>query len=354
MFTRCLFCHGTFSENHHLGHMPRGHRIAYDPVLGRLWAVCASCHRWNLAPIEDREAALYELERMVRDHAKPLGHTANISLLAAGPLTLIRVGDAGLVEQAWWRYGKELKRRKASYDSKRSVVTAYTFGAMQYVGEIIGLADSDVAIDWEDTPVADVLRWRRFGWAAWHGRETCPYCKSTLRALRYDLGWWVYPLRGPDGRLGVGVPCQRCDPWTPDKVYELHGDVAENVLRRLLAYQNIGGANERRITDAARAIEQAGSAGEFTELVTGKRESLWKMGPAGTIGLEIALNESVERRLLDLEMRAIEFLWRREEELARIIDQELTPLRLLEAHLRRLPIKLRPRLGRVLTEAESG
>jgi hypothetical protein len=354
MFSRCLFCHRPFSENGQLAHLPRGRRIAFDPVRGRLWAICGGCHRWNLAPIEEREAALYELERITRDFARPMGHTANVSLLQAGPLTLIRIGEAGLIEQAWWRYGKELKRRKASYDSRRSKVTAYTFGAMQYVGDLIGFSDGDVAIDWEDTPVADVLRWRRFGWAAWHGRETCPYCRSTLRALRYDLGWWVYPLRGEGGRLGVGIPCQRCDPWTPEKVYELHGDVAENVLRRLLAYQNIGGASDRRITDAAKAIEEAGSAGEYASVVTSQRQSLWKMGATGTIGLEIALNESVEKRLLDLEVRALEFIWRREEELARIIDQELTPRRLLEAHLRHLPIKLRPRMARLVAEAEGG
>ena len=354
MFTRCLFCHRTYPENGQLAHMPRGRRIAFDPANGRLWAVCEGCNRWNLAPIEERQAALHELERLVRDHARPLAHTANITLLVAGPLTLIRVGDAGLAEQAWWRYGRELSRRKASFDSRRSKVSAYTFGAMQYVGELIGLGDEDLSIDWEDAPVADVLRWRRFGWAAWHGRETCPHCHSTLRALRYDLGWWVYPLRGVDGRLGVGIPCQRCDPWTPDKVYELHGDVAENVLRRLLAYQNIGGASERRIKDAAHAIEDAGSVGEFTLLATERRESLWKMGQLGTIGLEIALNESVETRMLDLEVRALEFLWRQEEELARIIDEELTPRRLLEAHLRRLPIRVRPRIGRLVAEAERG
>ena len=352
MFTRCLFCHKPFPENGQLAHMSRGRRIAYDPVKGRLWAVCEGCNRWNLCPMEEREAALYELERIARDHAKLLTQTANITLLHAGGMTLIRVGEAGLVEQAWWRYGRELRKRKASYESKRSKVTAYTFGAMAYVSEMIGFTDGDVAIDWEDTPVADILRWRRFGWAAWHGRETCPHCKSTLRALRYDLGWWVYPLRGPDGRLGVGVPCQRCDPWTPDKVYELHGDVAENVLRRLLAYQNIGGASERRIIDAATAIEQAGSAGEFSRSVTDNHQSLWKMGATGTIGLEIALNESVEKRMVDLEVRALEFLWKREEELARIIDQELTPRRLIESHLRRLPIKLKPRIAQAVAEVE--
>jgi hypothetical protein len=343
MFTRCLFCHRPFGENGQLAHMPRGHRIAYDPVKGRLWTVCDGCHRWNLYPIEDRDAALYELERIARDHGRPLGHTANVALLQAGRLSLVRVGEAGRVEQAWWRYGRELRRRRAAFESRRSRVAAYTFGAMAYVGELVGLTDVDFAVDWEDTPVADILRWRRFGWAAWHGRQTCPYCHSTLRALRYDLGWWAYPLRGDGGRLGVGIPCQRCDPWTPEKVYELHGDVAENVLRRLLAYQNIGGASERRISDAAEAIEHAGSAGEFTRDLTGSRRSLWKLGPTHTIGLEIALNETVEKRLLDLEVRALEFLWKREEELARIIDEELTPRRLLEAHLRRLPIKLRLR-----------
>ena len=69
----------------------------------------------------------------------------------------------------------------------------------------------------------------------------------------------------------------------------------------------------------------------------------------------IALNESVERRLLDLEASALEFMWRREEQLARIIDQELTPRRLLEAHLRRLPVRLRPRraaAARLLADVE--
>ena len=343
MYARCLFCRERFPPNRQLAHMPRGHRIAFDPERGRLWVVCSGCHRWNLCPIEEREDAIYELERMARDHGRPLGHSANVTLLQAGPLNLVRIGRAGLVEQSWWRYGKELRMRRAAFESRRSRMAAYTLGAMAWMGELVGLGDSDLSIDWGDTPVADVQRWRRFGWSAWHGRETCPFCKSTLCALRYDLGWWVYPLRGEDGRLSVGVPCQRCDPWTPEKVYQLRGDAAENVLRRLLAYQNIGGASERRIVEAASAIEEAGSVGAFTAAVTERRQSLWKLGPTRAIGLEIALGESVEKRMLDLELGTLEFLWRQEEELARIIDEELTPRRLLEAHLRRLPIRIRPR-----------
>jgi hypothetical protein len=92
MFTRRLFCHKPFPENGQLAYMSRGCRIVYDPVRGRLWAVCEGCNRWNLCPMEERERALYELERIARDHAKLLAQTTNITLLHAGGLTLIRVG----------------------------------------------------------------------------------------------------------------------------------------------------------------------------------------------------------------------------------------------------------------------
>ncbi|MDP2955555.1 MAG: hypothetical protein Q8N53_03970 [Longimicrobiales bacterium] len=135
VFTRCLFCRKPFPSNGQLAHMPHGRRIAFDPVDGRLWAVCEGCQGWNLVPMEHREAALYELERVARDHGKLMAHTANISLLQAGSLSLVRVGRAALSEQAWWRYGRELRRRKAAFESPRSKVTAATFGALAWVGD---------------------------------------------------------------------------------------------------------------------------------------------------------------------------------------------------------------------------
>ena len=61
----------------------------------------------------------------------------------------------------------------------------------------------------------------------------------------------------------------------------------------------------------------------------GKR--LGSLGRTGGIALEIAANESSEQRLLELELAELEAHWRTEEELAAIIDGELTPLPLLEA-----------------------
>lgn len=353
MFERCLFCRRTFGGDGRFRHAPATSRVAYDPVEGRLWAVCDHCDRWNLQPLESRHEALYELERAARDQATPVARTAHITLLQLDDVQLVRIGAADLAERAWWRYGRELRKRKRSFESTAARLAAYTFGAMQLVGEVVGLADRDIDITWDDAPVADILRWRRFGWAAWHGRTDCPYCGSTLRALRYDLSWWVYPLQAGDGRLEVGVPCQRCDPWTPDNVYVIRGLEAETVLRRCLAYQNITGAGEHMIRDAARVIEEEGSAQGFAERAVDQRECLWKMGSTGTVALEIALSENVERRMLEMEARALEFRWRREEELARIMDEELSPRHVLARHLRRLPIRLasrRPRSPGVLTD----
>jgi hypothetical protein len=343
VFTRCIFCHKSFPPNGVFGRLPPGRRLAFDPKRGRLWVVCESCHRWNLCPIEERWEALHQLERMVRDRSQLVAETDNIALLNTGELFLIRVGTAGLAEQSWWRYGRELHARRSSFFSTRSQIAAYTFGAMQYLGELVGLGDEDLSITWDDTPAADILRWRRFGWAAWHGQLDCRYCHSTLRALRYDISWWVFPQVDDRGRMSVQVPCPRCDPWTPDNVYTIEGPESENVLRRVLAYQHIMGAPEATIRDAARVIEEVGGTEPHSleKLVTGYgKKSLWGMGKTRSIALEIAINESVEHRMMTQELQALEFMWRREEQLARIIDEELTPKDILDQHERRLPVEV--------------
>jgi hypothetical protein len=339
MFTQCTFCHSKFQENGVFGRLPPGRRLAFDPELGRLWVVRKQCRRWNLCAVEQRWEALHELERLVRDRSELVAETDNIALLLAGDLSLIRVGKAGLAERAWWRYGRELHRRRSRFNGARSRLTAYTFGAMAYLSEVVGLADEDLSIGWDDAPAADILRWRWFGWAAWHGSLDCPSCNSSLKALRYDLSWWIFPRIDPDtGQTVVQVPCPRCDPWTPEKVYEIGGPEAQDVLRKVLAYQHITGATQSTIKNAARVIESAGSSEAFETQVTNERRSLWGMGKTHSIALEIALNESAERRIMGLELEAIEFTWKQEEGLARIIDEELTPDDIRQRHLRRLPI----------------
>ena len=112
----------------------------------------------------------------------------------------------------------------------------------------------------------------------------------------------------------------------------------EGSLRRVLAYQHISGDGEATIKDAAHLIESEGSPEAFEQKISRERKSLWGMGKPQSIALEIAINDSLERRMMELELKSLEFLWKREEELARIIDEELTPEDIQDRHLRRLPV----------------
>jgi hypothetical protein len=305
--------------------LPPAWRIAFDPERGRIWIVCDSCYRWNLWPPEEQRGALVALERVAGDRGQTLARTENITLLAVGEMILIRVGNASLHERAWWRYGREVLTREQAYRSTGARLSAYAYGALAAVAESVGLGDRNFRVRFEEGMTAEVLRWRRFGWAAWFGRLKCPSCGSFLRAARFDLSWWFCPIMDDQGRLALGVPCPRCDPWTPEKVYHLQGYEAESVLRRVLAYQNITGAAEKAVEDAVREVERSGSPEAFMKEVLRDGPFLRELAFPQAVALEISLNEGVERRALEVEARGLEFMWRREEELARIMDEELDP-----------------------------
>jgi hypothetical protein len=321
LYTRCLFCGCGFSRNALFDSVPPGERLAYDPARGRIWSICTRCHRWNLIPIDDRFDAVDVLERVIRDRAHFLAGTANITWYEVDDLSVVRVGRAPLVERVSWRYGRELVRRGVAYERPRTKLAAATVGALARVGELCGAWQLDR--DWGPSGAADILRWQRFGSVAWTGRTPCPYCYSVLHTLHFDVSWWLRP-RIDGGRLVVGVPCTRCDPWTPRNVFDVTGASAQQLLRRVLAYQHVAGAGERDVAHAAKLIERAGSAERLVHDLSDGRTSLWSLGPLRTLALEIAANHLSERSVLELRLHALEAEWRIEEVLAGIVDEELS------------------------------
>lgn len=321
LYANCLFCGCRFLHSSLFSRVPPGDRLAYDPERGRVWSICGRCTRWNLIPAEERFDAIDELERVVHDRAFLLATTANISLHEVDDLSIIRIGRAQLVERTAWRYGRELVARNAAYWRPRTRFAAATASAVAQLGERLGTLKLDR--HWGPSGIADILRWQRFGSVAWNGRVRCTSCGSILHTLHFDTSWWLYP-RVEDGRLIVGVPCTRCDPWTPRNVFDVTGENAHTVLRRALAYQHIAGATERDLAAATTLLQRAGSAERLiTELSTG-RSSLWRLGRAHTVALEIATNHLVERRALEVRLRGVEAEWRIEESLAAIVDDELS------------------------------
>src|SRR5690606_31789796 len=126
LFERCLFCEKPF-PNLAFERFPCGRRIAYDPGRTRLWAICGRCHRWNLWPDDERREALYAFERLARDDGYVVAKTANAALLYTKDHVLLRVGAMDLAEEAWWRYGRQLRKRHASFHSRGSRLSAYSF-----------------------------------------------------------------------------------------------------------------------------------------------------------------------------------------------------------------------------------
>ncbi|HZD03648.1 MAG TPA: hypothetical protein VE173_01985 [Longimicrobiales bacterium] len=332
MFTRCLVCQTPFPPNEALEHFPRGKRVAYDPVRGRLWAICKACKRWSLAPIEERWEALEELEKIVKDRARLLSQTDNIALLRAEPLEIVRVGRANLTEESWWRYGRELRERRASY-RKISLAGSIAAGAVMVGGWATG-AFSLVGMwfIWGNAPqkFTDAARWLRFGGAAWRGHATCANCGWIFRDLRFRQRRGIILLPHDDHDVPVlAFRCPRCGHHREGGLL-LQGGDASRTLRRVLAYEHFDGASERRVRSATRLIEEAGTPRDLERIVIRDGKRLGDIQRTGSVALEIAANEASEQRLLELELADLEAHWRQEEELAAIVDGELTPLPVLE------------------------
>jgi len=332
MFTRCLVCHSLFPANEELEYFPRGRRIAFDPQRGRLWAVCTVCKRWTLTPIEDRWEALEELERGVTDRGKLLSQTDNISLMRLGDMDVVRVGRANLTEEAWWRYGRELRDRR---DRAKRLTMAGSLG----VGALVvgGWATGAVGLFgawflWDRVPdnVTNAARWMRFGSTAWRGSQNCPRCGHQFTHLEFKERSQIllFPEESA-GEVGLYRGCPRCGA-DPETGLYLVGDEARTTLRRMLAYHHFAGASEQRVRAATRLIEEVGSADRLTQILVKDGKRLGDLQRTGAIALEISSSESAEQRLLELELADLEAHWRREEELASIVDGELTPLPLLE------------------------
>lgn len=327
MFTRCIFCHEAFRPNESLEHFPSGRRIAFDPSRGRLWVICEGCRRWSLAPIEERWEALDEIEKVAVDRGRLLSQTENIALLRAENLDIVRVGRARLAEEAWWRYGKELKDRRSRYKKASYIEMAAITGLSIATGGMFWLMGGDM--------LNEFLRWRQFGSAAWRGSAACTRCGNPIREVKFKESNRIGVIPAGEDGLSLQIRCRQCR-WKgyTDGVIQLEGVTAQHVLRRTLAWRHNRGASDERVILATRLIDQVGSADALTRAIANRALTLDKLdhkkNRTEAIALEIALNDDAERRLLEMELSELETRWREEEEIASIIDGELTPLPNLE------------------------
>jgi len=157
-----------------------------------------------------------------------------------------------------------------------------------------------------------------------------------FRSLSYRdrSGFGLFP--GDErGRVDLVYRCPECGHYR-DGGLRLTGLEAERTLRRTFAYHHFAGASERRVVSATRLIQEAGTPQDLMRIVVKDGRRLGDLQRTGAVALEIAANESAEQHLLELELAELEAHWKREEELAAIVDGELTPLPVLETLRRRI------------------
>jgi hypothetical protein len=152
----------------------------------------------------------------------------------------------------------------------------------------------------------------RYGRLAWTGSAPCITCGDRLAELTFqDRG---RALLYSDHT--VRIPCRRCRSEQGGHV--IAGFEAEHLTRRLLAYENIAGADDQQLAAAVELI-RAGKIGSHDVC------ALRRAPPEILIGLELLIAEQREARALGWEIADLQVRWETAEALAQIIDWDLTP-----------------------------
>lgn len=351
VFTHCLTCHAPFPAApstragglaDHLP-VPAGSRFAYDPERGRLWTVCQACGGWTLAPFDERWEAVEALERLVTDtgpgrRALPVARTDHVTLFQAGGSGIIRVGESTLTEEAAWRYG-----RSPGGTFRRSGGGPSPFRPRPLsVGEsLLGAAAVlRTALTGTEGPahVGELRRWVRYGTLAWRGKRRCAACGHVFRELTFfDAGRLILREGGGDALTpSLLLACSACRGEREGGLH-LEGVDAVFALRRVMAYRQDGGVGLPRIRAAMNLIEGGGGAAGLSSILARYERYLGNLPETAAVALRVLADDARERRLLAMEARALEERWRAEEELAAIVDSELTEVPALE----RMRLKLR-------------
>lgn len=341
MFSTCLFCHGHLGRNSIVEHFPVGARLAFDSGRGRLWAICPSCRRWNLSPLDDRWEAIEECERLYRSTRARVS-TDNIGLAPLrGGLDLVRIGKPLRPEFAAWRYGGQLRWRHtkagiaAGVAGAAGVATAVAVApAVVAAAPLIlpafvafgGTAPLWVVPGMIAMDLKDYWQWERVAL-----RVPSPQGRPLTVRVRHLWESAYYTDRHSDElalRLVHDGGATR---------YE--GDQALSAGGRLLARANWLGGAGRLVQRAVRQIDEIGDADGFLHMTAARfsrfhgrrlmagyrRVGAMSLLPVERLALEMAVHEESERRALDGELSRLATEWKEAEEVAAIADNLFVP-----------------------------
>ncbi len=305
---RCLYCDRVLASGP--PEAPgRGFRLAYDPGKGRLWEVCPSCSRWNLVPMEERWETLEACEEAVRSRGRVVLSTPNLALVDVGEGELLRVGPAPRVEYAVWRYGDRIPRFLGRRGFLRSLLAGLPDPPVPGYSPY-HLRGSGVPPQWVASPFVERASSLTYLFTHLPLAPACPACGRPLAIRPWDFQ--RLRLREGDEGLQVESVCALCDEGVHVPLRE-----ARPSLRLALALVTESRLPERRVREAAGPLAGEGGSRAFLERLARVSAAVGELAEARRASLLMALDDAAEAEALEAE-------WRRAEEIAAIVDGELT------------------------------
>ena len=301
-------------------------RAAYDPWLGRLWRVCPSCRRWNVVPMEDRWEAMESFEREARDRGRTVLRTEHLDLVQAEERQFIRVGRAPRPELAGWRYSDVLPGAAARglIAWLRRVVLGVPTTPFGYGAGYGGLMSDEAGQQrrWFASPFLEDAPTLTAAFIHVPFAERCASCAGPMA-----LAPWAFQqvrLLTADGWPAVIAECGVCGAEAAVPL-----DDARPALRLGLSIVTRRHRQRPLVESAARSVDRSEGPAGVLHALTREEAALGDMAPFERLALAMALDEQAEAELLEAE-------WREAEELAALVDGELTHVEGFEEFRRRV------------------
>jgi hypothetical protein len=320
--TDCFFCGSALPDPADFESGATG-RVAYDPGRGRLWGVCPTCLRWNPVSMEDRWETLEACERTVHDRGRIRLASDQLALVSTGPGELIRIGAPPRVALASWRYGDALPRLGQTWAGGLLARLLSRFPSPPLGGSnpygVIGAAVPPAP--WLRSSFVEHAADLTFAFTQVPFAPRCGSCREIMPLAPWDFSELAF-LDAPGG--AVLAECGSCQTAVEVPLAE-----ARPALRLGLGVVTRTRGLQKDATDGARVLEEADGPMGLLRTLSRRGQSLGTLNAATRVGLIIGLDELAE-------VEALEREWREAEEIASIMDGELTRVPGFEAFRRRI------------------
>ena len=284
--------------------------MAYDPERGRLWNVCPRCSRWTLTPLESRWETLEACEAAVREEGVVRLSTLHLTLVEVMEGELIRVGHPQRPELVDWRYGPKLDeagRISGFWDRLLSRLPSPPVGGYDPYRGLEGAMRSG---PWLASPFLDHASPLTYLFSQIPLAPECPSCRGPLALKPWEFQSIEF-LPGK-GIQEISASCALCKTEVDLSLVD-----ARPALRLGLGLVTPSEDLKALSGPAAEGLEALGGPTAFLRALSTSRSFLGELDLSSRVGLIISLDEMAE-------MDALEAEWREAEELASIMDGELT------------------------------